>query len=143
MDFFGKVAKAYKANGNKPVTFYDSVCGIPLFNVPMNRTLAEFMAETKEHGPEHTKTLRAKLDLAFLLQSLEERGEARGLYEAVIEGFTKQLGPEHTSTLLAKYNLGCLESLAGNYDAALELIEGYDVDWAWQDEDLAPLRQAP
>jgi len=50
VDFFGKVAKAYKANGNKPVTFYDSVCGIPLFNVPMNRTLAEFMAETKEHG---------------------------------------------------------------------------------------------
>jgi uncharacterized surface protein with fasciclin (FAS1) repeats len=31
-------------------TFYDSVCGIPLFNVPMNRTFAEFQAETEEHG---------------------------------------------------------------------------------------------
>ena len=48
--FFDKVAKAYKANGNKPVTFYDSVCGLPLFHVPRNRTLAAFMAETKEHG---------------------------------------------------------------------------------------------
>ena len=48
--FFAKVKAAYKANGNKPVTFYDSACGIPLFRVPVNRTLAAFMAETKEHG---------------------------------------------------------------------------------------------
>lgn len=31
-------------------TFYDSVCGIPLFVVPRNRTLADFEAETTEHG---------------------------------------------------------------------------------------------
>jgi len=31
-------------------TFYDSVCGLPLFRAPMNRTLAEFKADTQEHG---------------------------------------------------------------------------------------------
>jgi len=34
----------------KPVTFYDSVCGIPLFRAPMNRSFEEFKAETLEHG---------------------------------------------------------------------------------------------
>lgn len=31
-------------------TFYDSVCGVPLFRAPMNRTLADFEADTNEHG---------------------------------------------------------------------------------------------
>ena len=31
-------------------TFYDSACGLPLFRTPVNRTLAEFEADTKEHG---------------------------------------------------------------------------------------------
>jgi len=31
-------------------TFYDSVCGLPLFMAPMNRTLDEFKADTDEHG---------------------------------------------------------------------------------------------
>jgi len=31
-------------------TFYDSVCGIPVFRAPVNRTLAEFEADTNEHG---------------------------------------------------------------------------------------------
>merc|ERR1712166_301806 len=31
-------------------TFYDSVCGIPLFRAPVNRTLADFEADTTEHG---------------------------------------------------------------------------------------------
>merc|ERR1711998_566847 len=31
-------------------TFYDSVCGLPLFRAPMNRTLEEFEADTQEHG---------------------------------------------------------------------------------------------
>merc|ERR1712086_110465 len=31
-------------------TFYDSVCGVPLFRAPVNRTLAEFEADTTEHG---------------------------------------------------------------------------------------------
>jgi len=30
--------------------FYDSVCGLPLFRAPINRTLAEFKADTQEHG---------------------------------------------------------------------------------------------
>lgn len=31
-------------------TFYDSVCGIPLFVAPRNRSLADFQADTTEHG---------------------------------------------------------------------------------------------
>lgn len=31
-------------------TFYDSVCGIPLFHAPVNRSLADFKADTDEHG---------------------------------------------------------------------------------------------
>jgi len=31
-------------------TFYDSVCGVPLFRAPVNRTLEEFKADTDEHG---------------------------------------------------------------------------------------------
>jgi len=31
-------------------TFYDSVCGVPVFRAPINRTMAEFEADTKEHG---------------------------------------------------------------------------------------------
>jgi len=37
-----------KASG--VTTFYDSVCGVPLFRAPMNRTLKEFEADTNEHG---------------------------------------------------------------------------------------------
>jgi len=31
-------------------TFFDSVCGLPLFRAPINRTFAEFEADTNEHG---------------------------------------------------------------------------------------------
>mmetsp|Transcript_15620 Transcript_15620/g.27397 ORF Transcript_15620/g.27397 Transcript_15620/m.27397 type:complete len:198 (+) Transcript_15620:92-685(+) len=31
-------------------TFYDSVCGIPLFRTPMNRSMAEFKDDTDWHG---------------------------------------------------------------------------------------------
>lgn len=31
-------------------TFYDSVCGLPLFRAPLNRSLAAFKADTDEHG---------------------------------------------------------------------------------------------
>lgn len=31
-------------------TFYDSVCGVPLFRAPENRSLADFKADTNEHG---------------------------------------------------------------------------------------------
>merc|ERR1712185_651871 len=30
--------------------FYDSVCGVPVFRTPVNRTLADFEADTNEHG---------------------------------------------------------------------------------------------
>lgn len=31
-------------------TFFDSVCGVPLFKAPVNRSMAEFKADTDEHG---------------------------------------------------------------------------------------------
>lgn len=33
-----------------PTTFYDPVCGIPLFRAPINRTLADFQADTTENN---------------------------------------------------------------------------------------------
>jgi len=38
------------ASGAPPTTFYDSVCGLPLFRAPVNRSLAAFKADTTEHG---------------------------------------------------------------------------------------------
>lgn len=36
---------------SKGVTvFYDSACGLPVFQTPVNRTLADFQADTNEHG---------------------------------------------------------------------------------------------
>ena len=37
-------------NETGETTFYDSVCGIPLFIVPRNRSLDDFKTETMEHG---------------------------------------------------------------------------------------------
>jgi len=33
-----------------PTTFYDSVCGVPLFRAPVERSLDDFEADTTEHG---------------------------------------------------------------------------------------------
>merc|ERR1719453_2954649 len=33
-----------------PITFYDPVCGIPLFTAPVGRSLKDFETETMEHG---------------------------------------------------------------------------------------------
>lgn len=45
VDLFAKIEKA-----GLPFTFYDPVCGIPLLTAPLNRTLAEWKAESTEHG---------------------------------------------------------------------------------------------
>lgn len=37
-------------NAHGVTTFYDSVCGLPLFRAPVNRTFTEFKADTDEHG---------------------------------------------------------------------------------------------
>jgi len=39
-----------KLDANAVNTFYDTVCGIPLFRAPLNRSFAEFQADTQEHG---------------------------------------------------------------------------------------------
>lgn len=39
-----------KMNQTGETTFYDPVCGIPLFVVPRGRTLDDFKKETTEHG---------------------------------------------------------------------------------------------
>ena len=33
-----------------PTVFYDSVCGLPLFKAPVNRSLGDFKSDTTEHG---------------------------------------------------------------------------------------------
>lgn len=37
-------------NVGKTTIFYDSICGLPLFEAPRNRTFAEFKAETNKYG---------------------------------------------------------------------------------------------
>jgi len=39
-----------KLDKTKVTTFYDSVCGVPLFKAPFNRTFDAWKAETEEHG---------------------------------------------------------------------------------------------
>eukprot|EP00756_Hemistasia_phaeocysticola_P040714 Hpha_TRINITY_DN16879_c1_g1::TRINITY_DN16879_c1_g1_i14::g.151020::m.151020 len=39
-----------KLDASGVTTFYDSVCGLPLFKSPVNRTIADFKADTTEHG---------------------------------------------------------------------------------------------
>jgi hypothetical protein len=37
------------ANATSPITFYDSVCGIPVFRAPVNRSMESFRNESLEH----------------------------------------------------------------------------------------------
>lgn len=37
-------------SGEQPTTFFDSVCGLAVFRTPVGRSLAEFKADTTEHG---------------------------------------------------------------------------------------------
>jgi len=57
VDFFGHLEEEMKASMEMtntsafvPFTFYDSVCGIPLFLAPKNRTYEEFKEESLHHG---------------------------------------------------------------------------------------------
>jgi len=47
---FEKDVRQLVASTGKPVTFYDSVSGKPLFEAPINRSVDEFIAESKVHG---------------------------------------------------------------------------------------------
>ena len=52
VDLFG----AIKKTGKKTTIFYDSVCGLPLFEAPKNRTFEEFQTESnKYHWPSFRK----------------------------------------------------------------------------------------
>jgi len=44
------VALFAKVNRSGLTTFYDSVCGLPLFRAPMGRTFDEWQTETRGHG---------------------------------------------------------------------------------------------
>lgn len=48
VDLFGHLDDL--SNGTTTITFYDSVCGIPLFVAPKNRTFEEFIQESKREG---------------------------------------------------------------------------------------------
>ena len=39
-----------KMNQTTTTTFYDSVCGVPVFRTPVGRSLKDFKADTTEHG---------------------------------------------------------------------------------------------
>jgi len=45
------VRQQYASSGSsKPMIFYDSVSGLPLFRAPIGRTVDDFIAESKVHG---------------------------------------------------------------------------------------------
>jgi len=44
------VALFRKVDATGVTTFYDSVCGIPLFRAPMGRSFAEWEEDTRDHG---------------------------------------------------------------------------------------------
>ena len=47
---FEKDVRKIVADSGGPVMFYDSVSGKPLFKAPVNRSVDEFIAESKVHG---------------------------------------------------------------------------------------------
>lgn len=47
---FEKDVREIVASTGEPVTFYDSVSGQALFKAPVNRSVDEFIAESKVHG---------------------------------------------------------------------------------------------
>lgn len=47
---FEKDVRQIVANTGEPVTFFDSVSGKPLFKAPINRSVDEFLNESKVHG---------------------------------------------------------------------------------------------
>ena len=50
VSLFPKLVAERLVTGEQESTFYDSVCGIPLFRAPRNRTFAEFRRESEKHG---------------------------------------------------------------------------------------------
>ncbi|KAL7530671.1 hypothetical protein ACHAXR_006817 [Thalassiosira sp. AJA248-18] len=47
---FEKDVRSIFASTGEPVTFYDSVSGSPLFKAPVNRSVDDFISESKVHG---------------------------------------------------------------------------------------------
>ena len=51
VDFFETLEANGAADaGAKPTIFYDSTCGIPLFQAPVDRTFEEWKSESQQHG---------------------------------------------------------------------------------------------
>ena len=72
-------------------------------------------------GSEHPDTLRALRNVASLLCTQGNYGEARTLEEQVLEIRRRTLGPEHPQTLLAMNNLAILLRGLGELDEARTL----------------------
>ena len=53
-----------------------------------------------------------------VLQQVGEIGEARAIYESVIDCRTQQLGAKHADTLMAQMNLAILHKEQGEFEKA-------------------------
>ena len=53
-----------------------------------------------------------------VLQQVGEIGEARSIYESVIDCRTQQLGAKHADTLMAQMNLAILHKEQGEFEKA-------------------------
>ena len=80
--YFTETTFLSEENGEKEITFYDSVTGKPLYIAPRGRTWKEFVIESQAHGWPSFRSvgeLRFGQDFKciFLIQNIGSRGLAK------------------------------------------------------------------
>ncbi|KAJ1432634.1 hypothetical protein B484DRAFT_311383, partial [Ochromonadaceae sp. CCMP2298] len=68
---FPDVSLFKKVDSSGVTTFYDSVCGVPLFQAPVGRSFEEWVAETSEHG---WPSFRSKEVISALYTNVTDKG---------------------------------------------------------------------
>jgi peptide methionine sulfoxide reductase MsrB len=69
--FLTEAGAELKNNSQGELTFYDSVTGQPLFYAPRNRTFAEFVLESKQHGWPSFRDAEVNWDVVRCIRSGE------------------------------------------------------------------------
>ena len=78
---------------------------------------------TKTLGPDHTRTLAARNNLAAAYQAAGRLDEAIDLFERTLADSERVLGPDHTHTLTSRGNLASAHQDAGRLEQAIDLHE--------------------
>ena len=78
---------------------------------------------TKTLGPDHTRTLAARNNLAAAYQAAGRLDEAIDLFERTLADSERVLGPDHPHTLTSRGNLASAHQDAGRLEQAIDLHE--------------------